>query len=231
MFDIVVCSSSKDLMNRSIKVINKTLINYDFDYHIDKFTGSSKRMMDVIDDAKRKIYFIDSDMIDVAYRIRENDFMSIIIMISLHDNIDIGIFHEKLLVLDYITFDDDYDDNLLKDINISLEILFKDNTFSFHYNYVIYRIPYENINYIEKETNIKRCIIHAIDGKYYVVSSIKKVFDELDGMFIKSSQSCIINMMNVKYIDCASNMVYFKNGDVTCLVTNKIKQIIKEYVK
>ena len=34
--------------------------------------------------------------------------------------------------------------------------------FIFSYKRNIYRIPYNDINYIEKESNIKRCIIHTI---------------------------------------------------------------------
>ena len=231
MFDIVVCSSSKDLMSRSIKAVNKALISYEINYHIDKFMNSNSKLIDIITSGKRKIYIIDSDMLDIAYKVRENDFMSIIILISSHDKLDVDIFHEKLLVLDYICFDKDYDDNLVKDINMSLKILFSDNVFSFKYNHVVYRVPYEDINYIEKEPNVKRCIIHTLDNEYYVVNSIKKIINSLNGMFIKSSQSCIINMMNVEYVDCTNNVVYFKNGDMTNLVTDKVKKTISNFVR
>ena len=231
MFDIVVCSSNLDLMNRSIKVINSIFIGYEFDYHIDKFKNSNYKLMNTIKNGKRKIYVIDSEMLDIVYKIREDDFISIIIFISLHDEADIDLFHRKLLVLDYLCFDENYDDNLAKDIDTSLKILFKDNVFSFKYNHIVYLIPYENINYIEKEPNIKRCIIHTLDKEYYVVNSIQGIKDSLNGMFIKSSQSCIINMMNAKYIDCTNNMVYFKNGDTTSLVTNKAKKVIASHIK
>ena len=231
MFDIVICSSNLGLVKRSIKVVNKALINYEFDYHIDKFTNSDSKLGDVIKNGKRKIYIIDSDMLDIVHRIREKDFVSIIILISLYDKIDTELFHEKLLVLDYLCFDKDYDDNLLKDMDTSLKIIFKENAFSFKYNHIVYRIFCDDINYIEKEPNIKRCIIHTLDRDYYIVASVREIMNSLDGMFIRSSQSCIINMMNVEHIDCGNNIVYFKNGDVTNLVTNKMKKIIAENIK
>lgn len=231
MFDIVVCSTSLDLMNRSIKVINKALIGYEFDYRIDKFKSINSKLKNTIISNKINIYIVDIDMLDIVYKIRENDFKSIIILISSHDKIDINIFHEKLLFLDYICFDNCYDDNLIKDINVGFKILFSNNVFSFMYNHMLYRIPYSNINYIEKELNIKRCIIHTLDKKYYVVNSICGIINELDGMFVKSSQSCIINLMNVEYVDCTNDVIYFKNGDVTNLVTAKVIKIIKECVK
>ena len=108
--------------------------------------------------------------------------------------------------------------------------MLKGNIFTFMYNHVLYRIPYEDINYIEKELQIKRCIIHTIEKDYYIVNSINNINDNLVGMFIKTSQSCIINFMNVRNVDCANNLVYFKNGDTTSLITNKMKKIIKEYM-
>ena len=80
MLDIVFCSGNKYLMDRSIKLINKLLINYEFDYYIYKFMCNNSKLIDIINDNKRKIYVIDSDMLDVVNIIRKNDFISIIII-------------------------------------------------------------------------------------------------------------------------------------------------------
>ena len=231
MFDIVVCSTSKDLMNRSIKVINCGLINYDFDYHVCKFNNNCDELLKIIDKNRRKLYIIDIDNnLDIAIKIREIDFDSIIILVSSHDSIDYSLFNERLMILDYLCNNELYEDRLKQDICLGIKILFKENVFVFSYNHVVYRIPYEDINYIEKEPNIKRCIIHTLDKDYYVVNSVEKISSNLSGMFIKTSQSCIINLMNVSNVDCVKNIVCFKNGDMTTLITNRAKKIIKEYV-
>ena len=231
MFDIVVCSTSKDLMNRSIKIINGGLINYDFDYYIYKFDNSCCELLKIINNCRRKLYVIDIDNnLHVAFKIRQNDFNSIIILVSSHDNIDYTLFNERLMILDYLCNNELYEERLKRDICLGMKILFKDNIFVFSYNHVVYRIPYEDINYIEKEPKIKRCIIHTIDRNYYVVNSIEKINSILSGMFIKTSQSCIINLMNVNNVDCVNNIVSFKNGDTTTLITNKVKKIIKDYM-
>ena len=225
MFDIVVCSKNKDLVDRSIKVINRALISYEFNYHIDKYNDSK------LDYNGRKIYLIDvDDYLNIAHKIRKHDFMSIIILISSSGKIIVDIFHEKLLILDYICLDRNYNNNLRKSINMSLKILFSDNIFSFMYNHVIYCIPYKDITYIEKEINVKRCIIHTLNNDYYIIDSIMRISNSLCGMFIKSSQSCIINLSNIDNIDCVNNLVYFKNGSVTSLISNKSKKTIREYI-
>ena len=231
MFDIVVCSTSKDLMNRSIEIINSSLINYEFDYHICKFNNNCDELSKIINDYKRKIYIIDIDnSLDTAIKIRESNFDSIIILITSHDIIDYSLFNERLLMLDYICNNELFGERLRQDICLALRIIFKENVFVFRYNHVMYRISYKDINYIEKEPKIKRCIIHTLDKDYYVVNSIEKLNSNLSGMFIKTSQSCIINMMNVSYVDCVNNIVYFRNGAMTTLITNKVKKIIKEYI-
>lgn len=231
MIDIVVCSTSIDLINRSIKVINSGLINYDFDYHIYKFDNNCYELTKLIDNYKRKLYIIDMDNnLDVANKIRENDFDSIIILVSSHDIIDYNLFNKRLIILDYICNNELYEDRLKQDVSLGIKILFKKDVFIFKYNHVVYRVFYEDINYIEKEPNIKRCIVHTIDKDYYVVNSIEKISNTLSGMFIKTSQSCIINLMNVKNVDCVNNIVSFKNGDTTTLITNRVKKIIKEYM-
>ena len=232
MFDIVVCSSCNDLMKRSIKVINSALISYEFDYHIYRYNQCCYELLKMIVNNKRKLYIIDIDnSLDIAFKIREKDFTSIIILISSHASIDNKIFNERLMILGYVCTDGYYDDKLKQDINLAVKILFKDNVFVFKYNHVIYRIFYEDINYIEKETQIKRCIIHTVDKNYYVVNSIEKLNSILGGTFIKTHQSCIVNLMNVKNIDCVNNLVCFKNGNVTPLITKRMQKVIKEYIE
>ena len=87
-----------------------------------------------------------------------------------------------------------------------------------------YILPTE---FIEKE-NFK-FTVEKYDTYFEMLEKLYK--GELDGMFVKSSQSCIINVMNVEYVDCTNDVVYFKNGDVTNLVTAKVIKIIKECVK
>ena len=230
MFDIVVCSMNIGLLNRSIKIINKALIDYEFDYRIFKFKDNDSDLFKIINSYRRKLYIIDIDNIDIAFKIRENDFRSIIIVISSHDSTDNRLLNERLMFLDYLCNSKMFDYRLKQDIYLSMKILFKDNIFVFMYNHVLYRIPYEDINYIEKEPQIKRCIIHTMDKDYYIVNSIEKINNNLSGMFIKTSQSCIINLMNVRNVDYVNNLVCFKNGDMTTLLTNKMKKIIKEYM-
>lgn len=100
------------------------------------------------------------------------------------------------------------------------------NLFVFSYKRNIYRIPYKDINYIEKESNIKRCIIHTIKDNYYISLSITKLEEILTNDFIKTHQSCIININNIKEI--TKDKIKFYNDDKTNLVNKNMRNKIIE---
>lgn len=231
MLDIVICSKNSNLMERSINIINKTLVNYEIDYHIHKFSRSSKTLDNIINVSSSKIYILDVEIgVDIAFLIRKNDFDSIIIFISSNDKSEENIFSYRIMLLDYILFNDKYNDRLSDTLNLSLNIIYRNSVFTFKYNHVTYQIPYRNITYIEKEAQIKRCIIHTFNGTYYIVNSIENIGKLLGGSFVKTHQACIINITNVYSVDFVNNIIRFNNGENVSLLSKKQKKVIKELI-
>ncbi len=103
------------------------------------------------------------------------------------------------------------------------------DVFIFSYKRNIYRIPYDDINYIEKESNIKRCIIHTIKDNYYISLPITKLEELLANNLIKTHQSCIININNIKEI--TKNEIKFYNDDKTNLITKNMRNEIVEMIE
>ena len=229
MLDIVICSKDNNLMERSINIINMTLVNYETDYHIHKFRSSNKLLNDIISVNSSKIYILDVDCgIEIAAMIRKFDFDSIIIFISSNDKIEENIFSYRFMLFDYILFNDNYNERLRDALNQGLKVIYRSNVFMFKYNHVTYRIPYSKIIYIEKAAQIKRCIVHTFDGIYYIVSSIEGLSKSLGGYFIKTHQACIINIANVYSVDFINNIIIFNNGEKTLLLSEKKKKTIRK---
>ena len=109
-------------------------------------------------------------------------------------------------------------------------ILYRQGILTFTYNHVVYRIPYNSIYYIEKEPLIKRCIIYTTNGKFFISRSINWLENVLEYGFIRTHQSCIVNIDNIKNIDFVSNVITFKNGMSTNLLANKKKKEVKSRV-
>ena len=135
------------------------------------------------------------------------------------------------MVLDFVCKYNGYEKRLKEDIIAAVKILYDNKTFVFKYNHVVYRVPYSQINYVEKEPLIKRCIIHTINNDLYIVNSIDRLVKLLGSGFLRTHQSCIVNIDNIKEVDFANNIITFKDNTSTVLLTDKMKGRLKEYVE
>ena len=237
MLNVIIYEDNAVFMQKNINSVNKALANCDIDYRILKFNQYSSKLEDAIyQKGVKKIYIIDVEMgdvsgLEIASKIREDDFESIIIFATAFDKYHNDVFYSRLMVLDFICKYQGYEERLKDDIIAALKVLYKKKTFIFMYNHVIYRVPYSHICYIEKEPLIKRCIIHTLNNRFHIVKPINWLEQVLGANFVKTHQSCIVNMDNVKNIDFSTNVITFKNGASTTLLTNKKKKEVCEYVK
>lgn len=236
MLDIVVYENDRNFLQKNINSINLALAGYDIDYRIHKFDSYNEKLDALIKNNEgKKIYILDVEVdevsgLEVAARIREYDWDSIIIIATAFEKYKNDVFYIRLMALDFISKYNGYEERLIDDIKLAMSIIDTQRVFTFKYNHVIYRIPYRQICYIEKEPIIKRCIIHTISNQYYITGSINWILSQLNDNFCRTHQSCIVNLDNIRKIDLSSNTIIFKNGDKTDMLTEKMKKEVKKYV-
>lgn len=236
VLNLIICEDSKSFMQKNVDCINVALADNDIDYRIHKFDKYSSELESIIRNKEmKKIYILDVEMkglsgIEIASRIREDYWESIIIIATAFDKYHDDVFYSRLMVLDFVCKYSGYEKRLMDDIKAALKIIYKQKTFVFKYNHVAYRIPYNHICYIEKEPIIKRCIIHTMKNQFYIVKSINWLEQNLGSDFVKTHQSCIVNLNNIKEVDFSDNVITFKNGESTCLFADKMKKEVKELV-
>jgi len=236
MLDIVVYEDNKNFMTKNINSINLALSNCDIDYRIHKYSSYTEELDEVIKTGVGgKIYILDVEVdgvsgLEVATKVREYDWDSIIIIATAFDKYKDDVFYIRLMVLDFISKYSGYEKRLIDAIRTAISVIDKHRVFTFKYNHVVYRIPYNQICYIEKEPIIKRCIIHTFNNKYYITGSINGLLTQLTGDFCRTHQSCIVNLNNVKRIDLSTNTIIFKNNEKTDMLTDKMKKEVKSYV-
>ena len=233
MINIVVYGRSGPFMTKNINCIRISLLKYDLEYRISKFDKYTNMLDEIIKNNNKKIYIIDitfDDVFDVALKIRENDYDSIIIFVSSDNRDDINLFKDRLMILDLVCYDSKYEDRLIDDIGMAVSIIDKHREFVFKYKRVVYRIPINEITYIEKEPLIKRCIIHTIKDNYVMSGTLNYIMEQLDNNFVRTHQSCIVNLDNIKRIELGNNMIIFKNDDKTDMLNVKMKKEIKNMI-
>lgn len=234
MINIVVCGRSGPFLVKNVNCIRLALLNYDLDYRISKFDRYTDILDEIIKNNKKKIYLIDisdDDSIDILFKIRKYDYDSIIILVSSNNMENVNLVRDRLMILDYVYYDDKYDDRIIDDICIAVSIIDKHREFIFKYKRVLYRIPVSEITYIEKEPEIKRCIIHTINNDYVITGTLNYIMEQLDSSFVRTHQSCIVNLNNIKRVELNKNMIIFKNEDKIDMLNIKMKREIKKMIE
>lgn len=233
MLEIVIYGGNEQNNTIQVELIRSVLANYNIDYKLYHFSGLDSELINIINNSYiRKIYIVninDDKFIQILSSIRKKDPYSIIILITNSGKYHYDILNNKLMVLDFI-IGNNYISQLKDDLNYAVSLLYRQCIFTFKYNHVIYAISYDKITYIEKEPSVKRCIIHTLDGNYYIVSSLDKILLSLPLGFYRTHQSCIVNVNNIKSINLTENIIIFNNGDMTSLLSNRVKKDINKYI-
>lgn len=230
MQKIIIYENDNNYMKKNIEGIYKALATTNIDYRILKFNAYSEGLNQIIKDkTTRKIYILDIEVpeisgLEVAARIREFDWDSIIIFATAYDKYKNDVFYTRLMALDFVCKHQGYEERLADDVKVAIKIIDKNKNFVFSYNHNIYRIPYNQICYIEKEPIIKRCIIHTYKNNYSISGTLNGIMEKLEGNFIRTHQSCIVNADNIKNVDFSNNIINFGNGITTDMLTNKNKK-------
>ncbi len=235
MLNFIIYDDEKKFLDKNKKIIDKIMMNSDYDYKCFLFDDFNDQFKDVIkNDLGLKIYLLDIEGksksgLDIVRLIREkyDDWCSIIIMITSHNEFKYDALSNRLYLMDFINKLDNWEEMLSEDINRIVKSYSScSDCLTYEFNHSLKRIEYKNIIYIEKEKDSKKCIIHTTYGDYPIASTICEVLDMLSDAFIKISRSTIINLHQVSEYDRANNEIMFLNGTKT----NDISRLYKKDV-
>lgn len=235
MLKLIIYEDNPDSLERVVSIIHKAMAPYDFEYKIEKYMSYDKEIESTINNIiEQKIYILDIEVpkvsgLEIAAKVREKDWKSIIIFVTSHPECKNDIFYSRLLALDYISKYNNYDKRLQQSIEKSLQILNKLRILTYKYNYVSYRIDFDEILYIEKIPNDKKSIIYTESGtELEIVKTIKEIISMLDNDFCMINQSCIVNLDKIYSIDSTNNIITLKNKIKLDKISNNYKKTLME---
>ena len=237
MINFIICEDDNSLRKNNKNEIMKFMMNYDIDYKVHEFTGYTKKFEEYAkSDNGFNIYLLDiitneGSGIDAARMIREkyDDWVSVIIIITSHQEYKYEALSSRLYLLDFINKLDRSDKKLRDDLSIAMKNYDKRyKTLSYEYNHTYYRIELRQIICIEKEPDSKRCIIKTKSGEEIIPGTLNSVYEKLDSRFFKTHKSLIVNLDEIKRYEIRKNKLTFKNGEHTHLISrDKKKELIK----
>ena len=236
MLNVIIYENDENYLQNNVNSVYKAFADNDGDFRIHKFQKYSKELEKIIKQKEvRKIYILDIEVsevngLEVASRIRKYDSESIIIFVTNYEKYKEDVFYNRLCALDFVFKYPGYEKRLTDTVKYAVKVFGRNKTFIFTYKHTIYRIPYNQICYIEKEPIIKRCIIHTYNGDYRIMGTLNGLMEKLEGNFFRSHQSCIVNASIIKKVDYINNVIYFGKGISTDMLTNQSKKELKKYV-
>lgn len=210
------------------ETIEKIMMNYNLEYKINKYNDQKTKELN-------SIYILNYDTTNKAeinkllnIRINEDDWSSIIILISDNSNIKYRLVDNKLLILDVIDKNKDIYNQLIENIKISLKILTEtSNSICYTFKGILYNIPQKDIVYIESDSKNKRSVIKTETSEYYIPLTLLKIEKILNENFIKCSRSYIININKMREYNIKDNIIIL-NGNLKIyeISRQKKKEII-----
>lgn len=239
MIEFIICEDENELSVLYKDIIDKIMMNYDIDYQLNIYDGYNKDWKKKTTNDSFKVYILDLKTkegtgLDAARYIREelDDWQSMIIIVTAYPEYKYEALGKRLMLVDFVSKLDNLNKRLEQAIKISLKNFDKrPNTLKYEYKKVLYSIEYQNIIYIEKEQDNKRCIIKTVKRDYYIQGNLNGVEKLLDYRFLKCSRSYIINLEQIQSYNPKSNILTFKDGTELYAVSRSKKKEIIKYVR
>jgi len=234
MLDFVICEDNKNVRDIYKIIISKIVMPYDFDYKIHLFEKYDNKMANLIcNNSNFKIYLLDLELpgkngINIAKEIRKYDWDSIIIILTSHDELELKMLKQKLLIFDFISKFEDYEQSLFESINTVLKKYNSKKTISFKCNKELINVKLEDIIYIYKTTDQNKIEVVFKNNKYKIRESLSNIMYKLDDRFYKTHRSCIVNTDKIKKVDFKNEIIYFDNNIKIDYLSRNYKKGLKE---
>lgn len=225
MFNIIICDDNLRDANKIEKIVKKSLKNYE--YKIYMFNDYDKNFMKILNsDLLNKIYILDIETptmsgIDVARLIRKNDYTSVIIFLSAHDDLSRIVAKKNLMVLNFINKFDNLEKNLINSLSVALSLVGKKKRITLESGRNIYNINIDNILYVTRDTIGRKSVIVCDNDTYKLSINLKSIIKELGDEFIQIHRACFVNKNRIKTISHKEMCITFDNGTNTKLVSKK----------
>ena len=230
MINVIICDDNTKDRENAKKVVNSFMKKTKKEYELHIFKDYNQDFYDIIDrKIPSKIYLLDIETptksgIDVARAIRKKDVDSVIIFLTVHEELGHVILKNDLMFLSFINKFDDFENRLYKSLGKSLDILNKKNTVRINDGNVIYIINIKDILYITKDSFERKTVIKTDYTEIRVRKTMNEIMGMLDERFIQTHRACFVNEDRIFKVDRIKRMITFDNEESIDLLSDKYKR-------
>ncbi len=198
MINFIVCEDNRIILQKNLDIINKLMFNNNVDYKLYPFTEYNSSLKKLIHDtSNKKVYILDIELsntsgIDIVREIRKFDKESFILISTVHTDYLPYALKSKLLIYDFISKFDDYEETLTKVLSEIINLYPESQMLTIKLKGKMIDIYYKDILTIKYDSNKRKTIISTKKTTYEVNLPLKSIIKNLDDRFIKKN-GIIIN--------------------------------------
>ena len=231
MFQYIVVEDEINVQEQIRKVLRKLAFANDVDLDVKYFKGYSKELESIINnDIYRKVYIMDIELknsvsgIEIAHKIRENDWDSEIIFVTCHDKMLESVHRRILDVFDFIEKFHDMENRLEKDLQTIYSQKFDKKMLKIKGRNADLEIYLKNILYITRDKEDRKLIIYTKNIEFKIIDTLSDIQEKLDNRFIKTHRSCLVNSDHVMEYNYKNGYFVLDTGDKVYLLSKKYRK-------
>ena len=235
MIKIIVIEDEKSQQDKIKEVISKLIFKTTEDIKVEYFTKYNKSLQKIIDDDSiRKIFIMDIELennisgIQIAKKIRENDWESEIIFTTSHDKMFETVYRNIYQVFDFIEKYHDMSERLSKDLEIIFNKNFDNKMLMYSNRLFDLKIYYRSILYIYREKDERKLVIVTDTNIFKVGLTISEMLELLDDRFKQCHRSCIVNKDRVQKYEWNEGYFVLDNKTEVDMLSKKYKKEVLE---
>lgn len=236
MLNFIVCDDDKEITEIEKSIITKVMMKNNMEYKIhifNSFDNSFNRIANL--ELENKIYILDIEVgeksgLEVASKIRDEDWYSILIIVTSHYELEDLAYKSRILILDFISKFDLYREKIEDTVSLCVRNKLDCKKLRVKNKNKIEQIDCSKILYIIYDSSIRKIRVVTKTGNFETYQTLKEMLKHLRGNFEFSHRACIVNINNIKTIDSKNKIITFTNGDTTDIVSRKyLNKIMKNF--
>lgn len=203
MINFIVCEDNKVILQKNVDIINKVMFDNNLSYRIYPFSDYNEELKQIIKNSEeKKIYILDIELedksgIEIAREIRQNDLDSFILISTAHTEFLPYTLKSKLLVFEYLSKFDDYEENMSRAINNILDNHLEMKKIVIKIGKTLIDVKFDDIISLKYDGKQRRTIIETKTKNYKVNKPLITFTKDLDERFKKQDSATVININNI----------------------------------
>lgn len=231
MIKIVIVEDDKNQQEKVKNVVDKIKFKTNEEIQTEFFMGYTKKLQNIIDDNTiHKIFIMDIELennasgIQIAKKIRDDDWDSAIIFITSHDKMFETVYRSIYQVFDFIEKYHDMSKRLESDLNLILKKNFDNKMFIYSNRLFDLKIYYRSILYIYREKDERKLVIVTDTNVFKIGLTLNEMLKLLDNRFKQCHRSCIVNVERVHKFNWNSGTFLLDNKEEIALLSKKYRK-------